>query len=38
MFLDSYTDEIVDGNKADLIMKTAPKHMYNYFAVPKVID
>ena len=38
MYLDSYIDEVLDGNKADLIMKTAPKSMYNYFAVPKVID
>ena len=38
MYLESYTDEISDGNKVDLIMKTAPKEMYDYFAVPKVID
>ena len=38
MYLDSYEDDVLDGNKTDLIMKTAPKEMYNYFAVPKVID
>ena len=38
MYLESYPDVVSDGNKVDLIMKTAPKEMYDYFAVPKVID
>lgn len=36
--LETYEDVVSDGNKADEIMKTAPKIMYNFFAVPKVIE
>lgn len=31
-------DEVSDGNIADDILKNAPKQIYGYFAVPKVIE
>lgn len=38
MYLESYPDIVVDGNKTDILMKTAPKAIYNFFAVPKIIE
>jgi aspartyl-tRNA(Asn)/glutamyl-tRNA(Gln) amidotransferase subunit C len=31
-------DEVSDGNIADDVLKNAPKQIYGYFAVPKVIE
>ncbi len=31
-------DEVSDGNIADNVLKNAPKQIYGYFAVPKVIE
>jgi aspartyl/glutamyl-tRNA(Asn/Gln) amidotransferase C subunit len=31
-------DEISDGKIAEKILKNAPKEIYGYFAVPKVIE
>lgn len=36
--LELYKDEISDGNIVDNIMKNNPKNIYNYFAVPKIIE
>lgn len=38
MELQQYPDIISDGNKTDELMKCAPKELYNYFVVPKVMD
>ena len=32
------SDEISEGNIAEDILKNAPKQIYGYFAVPKVIE
>ena len=31
-------DEVNDGNIVDDVLKNAPKQIYGYFAVPKVIE
>ena len=31
-------DEVSDGNIAEDVLKNAPKQIYGYFAVPKVIE
>jgi Asp-tRNA(Asn)/Glu-tRNA(Gln) amidotransferase C subunit len=31
-------DEVSDGNISEDILKNAPKQIYGYFAVPKVIE
>jgi len=31
-------DEVSDGNISDDILKNAPRQIYGYFAVPKVIE
>jgi len=31
-------DEVSEGNIADDVLKNAPKQIYGYFAVPKVIE
>ena len=31
-------DEVSDGNITDDVLKNAPKQIYGYFAVPKVIE
>jgi Asp-tRNA(Asn)/Glu-tRNA(Gln) amidotransferase C subunit len=31
-------DEVSAGNIADDVLKNAPKQIYGYFAVPKVIE
>ncbi len=33
-----HKDEITDGEKQEELMKCAPKSMYNYFIVPKVVE
>lgn len=33
-----YKDVVSDGNIVDEIMKNNPKNIYNYFAVPKIIE
>lgn len=38
MALRVYSDIVNDGEKVDELMKCAPKELYNYFVVPKVID
>ena len=38
MELQQYPDILSDGNKTDKLMKCAPKELYNYFVVPKVMD
>lgn len=38
MVLRRYSDVVSDGEKVDELMKCAPKELYNYFVVPKVID
>ena len=38
MTLRQYPDVISDGNKVEELMKCAPKELYNYFVVPKVMD
>jgi aspartyl-tRNA(Asn)/glutamyl-tRNA(Gln) amidotransferase subunit C len=38
MNLRLYPDEINDGNRTEELMKVAPKQLYNYFVVPKVIE
>lgn len=38
MELQQYPDILSDGNKTDELMKCAPKELYNYFVVPKVMD
>ncbi len=38
MVLRQYPDVVSDGNKVDDLMKCAPKELYNYFVVPKVMD
>lgn len=35
--LRTYEDIISDGEKVDELMKCAPKELYNYFVVPKVM-
>lgn len=32
------TDEVTDGDKAESVLKNAPKPEYGFFAVPKVIE
>lgn len=36
--LRQYEDVVSDGNLADDLMKCAPKELYNYFVVPKVME
>jgi Asp-tRNA(Asn)/Glu-tRNA(Gln) amidotransferase C subunit len=38
MCLETYDDEVSDGDKQKEIMNCAKKSMYNYFIAPKVID
>ena len=38
MVLREYQDEVLDGNVAKELMECAPKELYNYFVVPKVMD
>ncbi|MDR3290267.1 MAG: Asp-tRNA(Asn)/Glu-tRNA(Gln) amidotransferase subunit GatC [Rickettsiales bacterium] len=38
MILQEYPDVVSDGNKVNEVMSTAPKSLYNYFIVPKVIE
>ena len=38
MALQEYPDVVSDGNKVEELMKCAPKELYNYFVVPKVLD
>lgn len=38
MILRQYPDIVSDGNKVEELMKAAPKELYNYFVVPKVIQ
>lgn len=38
MALQEYPDIVSDGNKVEELMKCAPKELYNYFIVPKVLD
>ena len=35
--LKTYEDIVSDGNVVDELMKCAPKELYNYFVVPKVV-
>lgn len=35
--LETYEDVVSDGNVVDELMKCAPKELYNYFVVPKVV-
>ena len=36
--LELYKDEVSDGDMVDNVMKNNPKNIYNYFAVPKIIE
>jgi aspartyl-tRNA(Asn)/glutamyl-tRNA(Gln) amidotransferase subunit C len=36
--LRKYSDKLSDGDKVEEIMNVAPKQLYNYFVVPKVLD
>lgn len=36
--LRQYKDVVSDGNKVEELMKCAPKELYNYFVVPKVVE
>ena len=38
MVLRQYPDVVSDGNKVEELMKCAPKELYNYFVVPKIMD
>ena len=38
MELRQYPDVVSDGNRVDELMKCAPKELYNYFVVPKVME
>lgn len=38
MVLRQYSDVVSDGNKVEELMKCAPKELYNYFVVPKVME
>ena len=38
MKLNRFEDKVNDGNIVDDLMKSAPKELYNYFIVPKVIE
>lgn len=37
MVLRQYDDEVTDGNVAEKLMDCAPKPLYNYYAVPKIL-
>jgi len=36
--LRTYPDIVNDGNRVNELMKCAPKELYNYFVVPKVME
>lgn len=36
--LDVKEDIVTDGDKQEELMKVAPKSMYNYYIVPKVVE
>lgn len=36
--LELYKDEVSDGNIRDEVLVNAPKELYGYFAVPKIIE
>lgn len=38
MILRQYPDVVEDGDRVDELMKCAPKELYNYFVVPKVME
>ena len=38
MELRQYPDVVSDGDRVDELMKCAPKELYNYFVVPKVME
>ncbi|HSQ98144.1 MAG TPA: Asp-tRNA(Asn)/Glu-tRNA(Gln) amidotransferase subunit GatC [Rickettsiales bacterium] len=38
MALIEYPDVVSDGDKVELLMKSAPTSLYNYFVVPKVME
>lgn len=38
MYLETHEDVISDGEKQKELMECAPKSMYNYFIVPKVVE
>ncbi len=38
MALRQYPDVVSDGDRVDELMKCAPKELYNYFVVPKVME
>lgn len=38
MLLEMHNDIVSDGNKQKELMDCAPKSMYNYYIVPKVVE
>jgi aspartyl-tRNA(Asn)/glutamyl-tRNA(Gln) amidotransferase subunit C len=38
MYLETHEDVVTDGDKQQELMECAPKSMYNYFVVPKVVE
>lgn len=38
MLLEMHNDVVSDGNKQKELMDCAPKFMYNYYIVPKVVE
>ncbi|GMO56624.1 MAG: Asp-tRNA(Asn)/Glu-tRNA(Gln) amidotransferase subunit GatC [Rickettsiales bacterium] len=38
MLLQEYPDVVADGDKTEQLMNSAPKSLYNFFVVPKVIE
>jgi len=35
--VETHSDDVLDGNDVEQLLKNAPNSLYNYFVVPKVI-